>query len=98
MKISHVGNTWACAWKKSNGQILNLWPNVKYEGGRITQIGNLENMCGIVIKNAQPSDNGKWQCQLTYVDKDNNAIPKHRDIDVAVAKYHNVPTFIREPQ
>ena len=85
MKISHVGNTWACAWKTPHGQILNLWPNVKYEGGRIIQHGNLENQCGIVIENAKQSDNGKWQCQMTYVDKDNNAIPKHQDIDVAVA-------------
>ena len=89
MKISHVGNTWACAWKKPNGQILNLWPNVKYEGGRIKQHGNLENQCGIVIENAKQSDNGKWQCQMTYVDKDNNAMPKHQDIGGHHVRHHD---------
>ena len=64
--------------------MFSIWPDVKHEGGRIQQTGNMDKECSIVVQNANEEDNGKWQCQLGYEDEDSNAIPKTRDVDVVV--------------
>ena len=71
--------------------MFQIWPGVKHEGGRIQQTGNMKKECTILINNANEEDNGKWQCQLAYVDTENDAIPKSKDVDVEV-DIVNMPT------
>ena len=80
-----------CAWKSPDGKMFQIWPGVKHEGGRIQQTGNMEKECTILVNNANEEDNGKWQCQLAYVDTENDAIPKSKDVDVEV-DIVNMPT------
>ena len=80
-----------CAWKSPDGKMFQIWPGVKHEGGRIQQTGHMEKECNILINNANEEDNGKWQCQLAYVDSENDAIPKSKDVDVEV-DIVNMPT------
>ena len=81
MKIAQA----ACAWSTPNGQILEIWSDVKHDFGRIKQYGNLENQCGIAIERAEEKDTGKWTCKMAYVDQDNNAIPQQKSIGVVVS-------------
>ena len=80
VKIAHR----ICAWRSPEGTMFSIWPDVKHEGGRIQQTGNLDKECSIIVQNANEEDNGKWQCQLGYEDEENNAVPKTRDVDVVV--------------
>ena len=56
-----------------------------YEAGRIKQHGNSATECGVKINKALDIDNGKWKCQVTSIDKTNNAISETKSVDVTVA-------------
>ena len=55
-----------------------------YEGGRVRQTGDTKSSCAIAIKEAQDSDNGKWQCQVSRKDANNDFVAYTADIDVTV--------------
>ena len=56
-----------------------------YEGGRVEKKGNGTSTCAVAINKAQDSDNGKWQCQISTMDANNNAVASTADVDVTVA-------------
>ena len=56
-----------------------------YEGGRVAQKGDGTSTCAVAINKAQDSDNGKWQCQISTMDANNNAVASTADVDVTVA-------------
>ena len=56
-----------------------------YEGGRVAQKGDGTSTCAVAINKAQDSDNGKWQCQISTMDANNNAVASTADVDVTFA-------------
>ena len=56
-----------------------------YEGGRVAQKGDGTSTCAVAINKAQDSDNGKWQCQISTIDDNNNAVASTADVNVLVA-------------
>ena len=56
-----------------------------YEEGRVAQKGDGTSTCAVAINKAQDSDNGKWQCQISTMDANNNAVAYSADANVTVA-------------
>lgn len=79
------GDIKACAWITPAGKTYILWADATYEAGRINQHGNSATECGVKINKALDIDNGKWKCQVTSIDKTNNAISETKSVDVTVA-------------
>jgi len=74
-----------CLFTDPSGKSFILWAGASYEGGRVAQKGDGLTTCAVAINKAQDSDNGKWQCQVSAVDANNNAIASSADVDVTVA-------------
>ena len=55
-----------------------------YESGRILQHGDSDRQCGISVNKAIEEDNGKWKCEVTFIDANYNATRITREIDVTV--------------
>ena len=55
-----------------------------YEGGRVAQKGDGKFTCAVAINKAMDSDNGKWQCRISTMDANNNAVVFTADVDVTV--------------
>ena len=56
----------------------------RYENGRVLQQGEGRSTCAVAINTAKHSDNGKWTCQISYNDAENNFITAKSDIEVTV--------------
>ena len=56
-----------------------------YENGRVAQHGDGTSTCAVAINKAKDGDNGKWTCQISTMDANNNAVSSTADVDVTVA-------------
>jgi len=74
-----------CLFTDPSGKSFILWAGASYEGGRVAQKGDGTSTCAVAINKAQDSDNGKWQCQISTMDANNNAVASTADVDVTVA-------------
>ena len=67
------------------GKTYVLWPGANYENGRVKQQGDKSGQCGLTVDKAKDTDNGKWQCNLSFQGQGGNAIAETRDVSVTVA-------------
>ena len=69
---------------ESNQVVTLLYNYFSYEGGRIQQKGDGEIVCAVSVEKAQDSDNGKWTCQISTLDVNNNADGGFADVNVII--------------
>jgi hypothetical protein len=74
-----------CLFTTPSGNAYILWAGASYEGGRITQKVDGSKTCAVSVSKAMDGDNGKWTCQISTMDKANNADSSSADVDVTVA-------------
>jgi len=74
-----------CLFTTPTGQTYILWAGASYEGGRVTQKGDGSKQCAVSVSKAQDTDNGKWTCQISTMDSQNNAASNSADVEVTVA-------------
>ena len=78
-------NGWGIFIVDDTQGILTRYVYFSYEGGRITQKGDGSKTCAVSVSKAMDGDNGKWTCQISTMDKANNADSSSADVDVTVA-------------
>ena len=73
-----------CLITDPSGKSFILWAGATYEGGRVKEKGDGQFTCAVAISKAEDKDNGKWQCQISTMDANNNAVASTADVDVLV--------------
>ena len=56
----------------------------RYENGRISQHGNVDQQCKVLVNNTIDEDNGKWKCEVTYIDDTGTAVQAAGEVAVTV--------------
>lgn len=74
-----------CLFTNPEGKTYVLWAGASYENGRVAQHGDGTSTCAVAINKAKDGDNGKWTCQISTMDANNNAVSSTADVDVTVA-------------
>ena len=74
-----------CLFTDPSGKSFILWAGATYEGGRVKQKGDGQSTCAVAINKAQDTDNGKWECQISTMDDNNNAVATTANVNVLVA-------------
>ena len=57
------------------------------------QKGDVISTCAIAVSNAQDGDSGKWTCQISTMDQNNNPATSSADITVTVHGKHILPLY-----
>lgn len=55
-----------------------------YENGQISQHGNVDQQCGVLVNNTIDEDNGKWKCEVAYIDDTGTAVQATGEVAVTV--------------
>ena len=81
-KIQDHEHVQGCWLENPMGSLKILWSGSKWERGRLKKLDQ-EDLCGVHITKAIPSDEGKWKCILA-IGKQDKTINDVTNIDVKV--------------